>query len=454
MITTEPAFKIKESDGLCYVCNTSLEGSPVIETHLGTTYPGLKRKVAELLLDDLNSLPKANALTASYNFSLVYCVLSTLIEAKGEYESGIDLSFCTQWDRIFRLDPAPPLMVLERNAISKIVSFLGRYWTDLPLNYAQSLVEMDELKVPKVPQRTINRLQNLLNSFNEAEDFAVDLLFNFFNRVSISSAMLWVAGVIDNKDIQMIDLHFYHAKMSSRLTRNQKAEIEERSERLTYLRRLLEISKEQELIPVKLKKTRAGGHLKTVKKDFKTIKIGHQEWMAENLSVTVFRNGDPIPQIRTKKAWEEAKNKKLPGWCYYDFKASNGKIYGKLYNWYAVSDPRRLAPEGWRIADSFDWQLLIEHFGDEKTAGKHLKGKERWPNPEANINSSGFNALPAGMYGTSMFNQIDDAGFFWTEESFMAGDTPNGVYYCVNKRDNVVRGGYFQWCFFSVRCIK
>lgn len=82
---------------------------------------------------------------------------------------------------------------------------------------------------------------------------------------------------------------------------------------------------------------------------YKTVKIGDQIWMAENLNVEKFRNYETIPEAKTKSEWEEAGENKQPAWCYYDNDPVNGAKYGKLYNWYAVIDPRGLAPSGWHI---------------------------------------------------------------------------------------------------------
>ncbi len=78
----------------------------------------------------------------------------------------------------------------------------------------------------------------------------------------------------------------------------------------------------------------------------KEIKIGDQIWSTENLNVDKFRNGDPIPLVKTEDDWEKACDNKEPAWCYYDSDPANGEKYGALYNWYAVIDPRGLAPEG------------------------------------------------------------------------------------------------------------
>jgi uncharacterized protein (TIGR02145 family) len=97
-----------------------------------------------------------------------------------------------------------------------------------------------------------------------------------------------------------------------------------------------------------------------------TIKIGEQVWMAENLNVSTFCNGDPIPEAKTKEAWEKAAGQGTPAWCYYDNNPAYGKKLGKLYNWFAVNDPRGLAPEKWRIPGKDDFALLLKECNNEE----------------------------------------------------------------------------------------
>ena len=91
---------------------------------------------------------------------------------------------------------------------------------------------------------------------------------------------------------------------------------------------------------------------------FKTVKIGNQVWMSENLKVEFYRNGDPIPCANDWTAWENFSKNETGCWGYYEFNEDNNKKYGKLYNWYAVNDPRGLAPVGFRISTINDWEKL------------------------------------------------------------------------------------------------
>lgn len=110
-------------------------------------------------------------------------------------------------------------------------------------------------------------------------------------------------------------------------------------------------------------------------KVYKTVKIGTQTWMAENLNVDRFRNGDLIPQAKSDEEWKAAGENGKPAWCFYDNNPKNGEKFGKLYNWYTVSDPRGLAPKGWHIPSDKEWTVLTEYLGGGEKAGAKMKSK-------------------------------------------------------------------------------
>lgn len=151
---------------------------------------------------------------------------------------------------------------------------------------------------------------------------------------------------------------------------------------------------------------------------YDSVTIGNQEWMTRNLNVSRFRNGDPIPEIQDAEEWARAGRDGEPAWCYYDNDPENGKTYGKLYNWYAVNDPRGLAPHGWQIPENEDWSELEIGFYDGhfirpevrklmamNEAGGKLKsvgtieqanGLWKYPNKNA-TNEFSFSANPSGL---------------------------------------------------------
>lgn len=143
------------------------------------------------------------------------------------------------------------------------------------------------------------------------------------------------------------------------------------------------------------------------------VTIGKQVWMTENLNVVTFRNGDPVPEVKSLEDWLQAGKEKKPAWCYYDNDSINGVKYGKLYNWYAVNDPRGLAPEGWRISSYQDWNQLESYLGDQ--ARIKLKSSDGWTDNGNGTNKSGFSARPSGMrnhYGK--FDGIGSEANWWT----------------------------------------
>lgn len=140
-----------------------------------------------------------------------------------------------------------------------------------------------------------------------------------------------------------------------------------------------------------------------------------EDWMIENLNVTHYRNGDEIPQVQDPQEWAKLKT---GAWCYYLNDSSYGPVFGKLYNWYAVNDPRGIAPQGWRVASKEDWKQLTDCLGGENVAGGKLKqiGSSHWMSPNVGaINTSGFSALPGGGRSSKGdFTMVDNLGVFWT----------------------------------------
>jgi uncharacterized protein (TIGR02145 family) len=95
--------------------------------------------------------------------------------------------------------------------------------------------------------------------------------------------------------------------------------------------------------------------IRAIVDDIETVLIGNQEWTTKNLNVSKYRNGDIIPEVKDPKKWA---NLKTGAWCYYNNEPKNGAIYGKLYNWHAINDPRGLAPEGYHVPSENEWEEL------------------------------------------------------------------------------------------------
>jgi len=150
-------------------------------------------------------------------------------------------------------------------------------------------------------------------------------------------------------------------------------------------------------------------------KDAGTVKIGAQSWAIANLDVSTFRNGDSIPEAKTNKDWVAAGESGKPAWCYYNNDLKTGAKYGKLYNWYAVNDPRGLAPAGWTVASDDDWAELGSHLGGQGLAGNKLKSTSLWINGNNGTNETGFMGLPGGYrVENGTFVNIGSIGTWWS----------------------------------------
>lgn len=143
-----------------------------------------------------------------------------------------------------------------------------------------------------------------------------------------------------------------------------------------------------------------------------TIVIGTQQWSRENLDVVTYRNGDIIPQVTDETIWNSLTT---GAWCYYNNDPANAK-YGKLYNWYAVNDPRGLAPAGWHIPTNSEWGILIDKLNSYPgDLDKKLKAVGTvWANNTGATNESGFNGLPGGTRAGGSFSRLGQIGMWWS----------------------------------------
>lgn len=187
--------------------------------------------------------------------------------------------------------------------------------------------------------------------------------------------------------------------------------------------------------------------------EIKSVKIGDQIWMAENLNVDKFRNGDPIPEVRFNDNWEKAGDNGFSAWCYYNHNSSNGLKYGKLYNWFAVMDKRGLAPKGWHIPSETEWIKLINYLGGEKNAAKEMKSKMFWEENGNGTNESGFSGFPGGIRdGYGKFKSIGYVGHWWSSTEV---DSDYARSFSIEWYDNIVgKVSNHKSVGFSVRCIK
>ena len=188
-----------------------------------------------------------------------------------------------------------------------------------------------------------------------------------------------------------------------------------------------------------------------------SVKIGTQKWTAENLNVSNFRNGDRIKQAKTNAKWKRYGRRHKPAWCYYEKKLRNGTNCGKLYNWYAVNDPRGLAPKGWHIPSDSEWIKLTEFLGGEDIAGQKMKATTGWKDHINNFNNgtnkSGFSSYPCGYrYSNGTFFYLVSFGYWWTSTE---DDSGNAWYRDQSyNKSNASRDIHSKKNGLSVRCIK
>ncbi|MCB0283889.1 MAG: hypothetical protein KDF60_14985 [Calditrichaeota bacterium] len=189
---------------------------------------------------------------------------------------------------------------------------------------------------------------------------------------------------------------------------------------------------------------------------YKIIKIGSQWWMAENLKVTHYRNGDAIPIIKDDEDWI---NHKIGGaYCVYENDYENILKYGLLYNGWVVNDKRKIAPEGWHVPSEPEWRMLIDFLGGNEKAGGRLKdqGLKYWSYPNTGAsNNSGFTALPSGQRHPSrgFFNGLKMHGGWWSSTPYYSEKRLWFLELNYNQA-NIRMDAYHNNNGFSIRCVK
>jgi len=190
---------------------------------------------------------------------------------------------------------------------------------------------------------------------------------------------------------------------------------------------------------------------------YKTVKIGKQTWMAENLKTTRYNDGTAVPLITDAAAWANRDSIALttPAYYWYDNDTTYKNIYGALYNGYTVKTGR-LCPDGWHVPTDAEWSELTTYLGGEGIAGGKLKeaGTTHWEAPNtAATNETGFNALPGGyrfMDGT--FKLVNGGGNWWSSTGY---NTERTWFRGMNNNiELVIKGPLEKPVGVSVRCIK
>ena len=183
---------------------------------------------------------------------------------------------------------------------------------------------------------------------------------------------------------------------------------------------------------------------------YSSIVINGLEWLTTNLKTTKYANGDSISNVVIDGSWGLSNS---GAWSFYNNDPSNDVTYGKLYNWYAVNDPRGLCPSGWHVATENNWQSLVTPFGGYGAAANELKTTTTWTLPNSNTNTSGFSALPGGGRASGgNFADINNRGGWWTSST--SGPIISKYISMIFNSDSV---GLFDIDIksgFSVRCVK
>ena len=187
---------------------------------------------------------------------------------------------------------------------------------------------------------------------------------------------------------------------------------------------------------------------------YTSIVLGNgQEWMAENLRTIVYANGDPIPNVTAPNQWS---NLSSGAWIHYNNDSQYENPYGKLYNWYAVVDPRNVCPTGWHVPSLNEWISLTNYLGGLAIAGGKMKstGTQFWQSPNTDAtNLIGFSGLPGGtLFAQSNFGFIGSDGVWWTSTAFdLSNSWAIGLYF----NQSLVNNAYdYKQRGMSIRCLK
>lgn len=196
------------------------------------------------------------------------------------------------------------------------------------------------------------------------------------------------------------------------------------------------------------------GNDNTGSNDITEIQIGDQVWMAKNFDGVTFGTGDSIPHVTSTEEWERAGKAAKPAWCYYENDTSIGRKYGRIYNWYAVNDPKGFCPKGWHVPTNEEW-IILENFLGSSEAGLRLKCNVR-SNKNGNGNhSSEFCALLGGYRGKEgRFSGIEEYTYLSssTERDEKANDIwGRGIHYTDS---TIMRCGLYKEHGLYVRLIK
>lgn len=185
---------------------------------------------------------------------------------------------------------------------------------------------------------------------------------------------------------------------------------------------------------------------------YKIVKIGTRIWMAENLNVSRFRNGDSIPEVKSSEEWIKLGQEGKPACCKYQYDSEKAKVYGKLYNWFALNDPRGLAPKGWHVSTDEEWTELINFMGGGVIAALNMRSVGAAES--GNTSKEGaFLALPGGCSNNNgAFSGIGSYCNWWSSTGLNTSSAWMRQLNCL--KCDITSLGRDKIFGFSVRCIK
>lgn len=191
---------------------------------------------------------------------------------------------------------------------------------------------------------------------------------------------------------------------------------------------------------------------------YKTVQIGTQIWMAENLKTTKYNNGTTIANVTDQLAWQ---NRTTGAYCWYNNSITNKPAYGALYNYYVINNGN-VCPTGWHVPSNEEWDILITFLGGGAVAGGKMKqaGTSHWVAPNTGAtNSSTFTALPSGARRSYGFTWLTNSGAWWssTIESPSQSNPnyipPNWYYSLANSTANVGKSYSIKNDGNTIRCV-
>jgi len=188
---------------------------------------------------------------------------------------------------------------------------------------------------------------------------------------------------------------------------------------------------------------------------YKTIQIGTQVWMAENLRTTKYKDGVTIPLVTDFTAWTKLTT---PAYCWYNNDPVNNKnTYGALYNWYTVNTGK-LCPTGWHVPSDAEWTVLSSYLGGGETiAGGKMKeiGTKHWLDPNNGAtNESGFSAIAAGSRSYNNFSSQKFSAIWWAKEELLSSNYMGFIQFITHSETRSTRSAQEKYYGNTVRCLK